>query len=176
MKKSIIFIVFLIIYTNNIIGCSINIDSLFNHHISSMNEYLLSVIDGYILPTGNSNNRILADITEKRIKTNYNDSTKFFINGDNADFLKMYEFINDFEWERDPYSHNIKISRKEVLMIKEWYMNNKMKLNCDKIEKVLYWQRSYYKIYLENSTDKNSFGQLYRDDVNNLKKLKTFIE
>jgi hypothetical protein len=42
-------------------SCNINTDSLFNYHIASMDQHLKSIIDGYILPTGNTNNKIVAD-------------------------------------------------------------------------------------------------------------------
>lgn len=157
-------------------SCNINIDSLFNHHLLSIEKYLQDVIDGYILPTG-GNLIIQSDITGKPIKKDcYNDSTKFFVYGSNADFLKMFEFINDFEWERDSSLPNIKISKNDIIEVKSWYEKNKERINCEKVEKVINWIRNHHEMYRGKATSTIMWGELYTNDKNKLKEIPTIID
>lgn len=174
--KCLLIFIFSVIFSNNIISCNINIDSLFNSHISSIDKYLKSVIDGYILPTGDSDNLIFADITGKPIKTDYTDSTKFYIYKDNAFFLETFEDISSYNWERDSYAPNILVSRQEILMIKDWYEANRIRLNCDKIQGIYLWYKNYNKYIQERGlSDRNSVKD-YLKEKERLKRLNTFID
>ncbi|WP_108821810.1 hypothetical protein [Dysgonomonas sp. Marseille-P4361] len=131
MKYRIIILSVFIISVGNLKCC--NIDSLFNHHISSIESYIDRVIKGEILPTG-SESIVYASIDQKPIKTQYNTATKFVILGDNATLLKMYEMLNeDIEFERGQFFPNVKISYEEIKEIKTRNEINRKKLNDKKI-------------------------------------------
>lgn len=170
--KCLLIFIFSVIFSNNIISCNINIDSLFNSHISSMDKYFKSVIDGRRFPI----DRMLSHINEKPSDMNYNDSSKMGIYGDNALFLEIFEDITNYKWERTSYAPNILASHQEILMIRDWYEDNRKRLNCEKIEAIYLWYRDRNK-YMESVDlyDNESFENYYKK-LDNLKALNTFID
>lgn len=168
----------LLLFINNlnILGCKINMDSLFCYHTHSIDSYLKSIINGEILPSV-TKYRINADITGKQAKTNYTDSSKFEIIGRDYVFLEIYEYISSYPFERHEYNPTILINRKEIKMVQDWYNNNKDKLNYNKIEQIAYWKFIKLDFYSKGYLMKDSehFDTLYQSKMDSLKKLKTFI-
>lgn len=175
IKKIFIILLLTSSYNLAITASKIDIDSLFVKNLTSIDEYLKLVINGYVLPSGRIENPIMASIDRKPIVTNYNDSTKFYIYGESVYFLEMFENISDYHWERNSYVPNILISRQEIQMIKDWYEMNKNSLNKEKIEKLFSWYQDYNK-NMEGGLYKEEISKAYYQRLNCIKRLSTFIE
>ncbi|WP_280647509.1 MULTISPECIES: hypothetical protein [unclassified Dysgonomonas] len=136
-----------------------------------MDKYFKSVIDGKTFPM----DRMLSHINEKPSDMNYNDSSKMLISGNNALFLEMFEDITGYKWERTSYAPNILASRQEVLMIRDWYEDNRKRLNCEKIEGIYLLYKSYNE-YIPSRDDNRDSLKDYFKKKERLKRLNTFID
>lgn len=67
----------------------------------------------------------------------------------------MVDFIADFKFDQQGYTHQPMINLKEVKAIRKWYKTYRKKLNIDKIEQYLLLNKEVYKIY--NSMNPNDF-------------------
>lgn len=173
MKRYFIFLLIVLNCNLGAVASNINIDTLFVNNVVSIENYLNLVIDGYILPSGNIDNPIAASIDGRPVITNYTDSTKFYIYGEYADFLNMFEDISNYKWERNSYVPNIMINRQEILMVKDWYETNRKRLNCEKVKRLFQWyNRLTPNIHLRN---KESLDK-YHQEKELIKRLETFID
>jgi hypothetical protein len=156
MKKLLFCIaIFFVFSINNSYSGNIEkMDSLFAYHIKSLND----TINKYTT----------------------SDEQKIWISGDDRIFVEMVDFIADFKFDQQGYTHQPMINRKEVKAIKTWYKKNRKKLNISKIEQYLLLKEEVYNTYkCMNQNDflnaDNAMDKVF-NKIDSLKKVNTFIE
>jgi hypothetical protein len=137
-------------------SCNIqNVDSLFSHHIESINDS----INKYTI----------------------NDTIKCSFGKDDSFFLYMLMFISNFNFDLQGYTHQPMINRRDLNEIEIWYQENRKRLNWKKIETYIYL---YDKIVCYPHASLESFNfdlyEKYYDDIfiemDNLSHVNTFID
>lgn len=156
MKNSLFYIaVFFIFSIHNSYSRNIEkIDSLFTHHIKSLND----TINKYAT----------------------SDEQKIWISGEDRIFVEMVDFIADFKFDQQGYTHQPMINRKEVKAIKAWYKKNRKKLNVSKIEQYLLLKEKVYNTYKSMNpndflNDNNDMDKIF-NKIDSLKKVNTYIK
>ena len=129
------------------------IDSLFAYHIKSLND------------------------TISKYATS--DEQKIWISGNDIIFVKMVDFIADFKFDQQGFTHQPMINLKEVNAIKKWYKKNRKRLNLHKIEQYLLLNEelnnTYNSINLNNFLNDDNMDKVF-NKIDSLKKVNTFIE
>lgn len=152
MRKILGLIIFVLSIQNGYGQNIEKLDSLFIKHIQSINDTI----------------KKYATSTEQKI----------CIGGDDRMFIEMVDFIADFKFDQQGYTHQPMINIKEVKAIKKWYKKHREELNIDKIEQYLLLNKEVYKIY--NSMNPDDF---LKDDnamdkifikIDSLKRINTF--
>lgn len=152
MRKILGLIIFVLSIQNGYGQNIERLDFLFTKHIQSVNDTI----------------KKYATSTEQKI----------CIGGDDRMFIEMVDFIADFKFDQQGYTHQPMINLKEVKAIRKLYKKYRKKLNLDKIEQYLLLNKEVYKIY--NSMNPNDF---LKDDnaldkvfnkMDSLKKVDTF--
>lgn len=156
MKKLLFCIVLFFVFSiNNVYSSNIEkIDSLFTYHIKSLND----TINKYCT----------------------SDEQKIWISGDDRIFVEMVDFIADFKFDQQGYTHQPMINRKEVKAIKRWYKKNRKRLNINKIEQYFLLKEEVYNTYksmdpYDSLNDNNAMDKVF-DKIDSLKKIDTYIK